>query len=53
MKLFDLFEAETCLTAITRFNARRGKSATILSDNGTNFVGAAEKLKDCINAWNQ
>ena len=40
-------EAETCLTAITRFIARRGKPATILSDNGTNFVG------DCINAWNQ
>ena len=32
-------EAETCLTASTRFIARRGKPATILSDKGTNFVG--------------
>ena len=46
-------EAETCLTAITRFIARRGKPATILSDNGTNFVGAAKEMRDCINAWNQ
>ena len=45
-------EAETCLTAITRFIARRGKPATILSNNGTNFVGAAKEMRDCINAWN-
>ena len=46
-------EAETCLTAITRFIARRGKPATILSNNGTNFVGAANEMRDCISAWNQ
>ena len=46
-------EAETCFTAITRFIARRGKPATILSDNGTNFVDAAKEMRDCINAWNQ
>ena len=46
-------EAETCLTAITRFIARRGKPATILNDNGTDFVGAAKEMRDCINAWNQ
>ena len=46
-------EAETCLTAITRFIARRGKPATILNDNGTNFVGAAKEMRDCINACNQ
>ena len=44
-------EAETCLTAITRFIARRGKPATFLSDNGTNFVGAAKEMRGCINAW--
>ena len=46
-------EAETCLTAITRFTARRNKPAIILSNNGTNFVGAAKEMRDCINAWNQ
>ena len=45
-------EAETCLTAITRFIAQRGKPATILSDNGMNFVGAAKEMRDCLNAWN-
>ena len=33
-------EAETCLTAITRLIARRGKRA-------------AKEMRDCINAWNQ
>ena len=46
-------EAETSLTAITRFIARRSKPSTYLSDNGTNFVGAAREMRDCINAWNQ
>ena len=43
-------EAETSLTAITGFIARRGKHATILSDNPTNFAGAANEMRDCINA---
>ena len=53
IKVVPSLEAETCLTAITRFIARRGKPATILSDNGTNFVGAAKEMTDCMNAWNQ
>ena len=45
--------AKTCLTAITRFIARRSKPTTILIDIGTNFVGAACIMIDCINDWNQ
>ena len=43
-------EAETWLNAITRFIAQRGKPATILSNNGTNFVGAAKEMRDSLNA---
>ena len=53
IEIVPSFEAETCLTAISQFIARRRKPATILSDNGTNFVGAAKEMRDCINAWNQ
>ena len=35
-------EAETGLTAITRFIARR-----ILSDNGSKFLGTAKEMRDC------
>ena len=38
-------DTESCLAAVTRFIARRGYPKTIISDNGTNFVGAAKELK--------
>ena len=34
------FDTDSCLNAIMRFNARKGKPNTIISNNGTNFVGA-------------
>ncbi|KAB0798114.1 hypothetical protein PPYR_09107 [Photinus pyralis] len=36
------------LMALRRFAARRGKPAKIYSDNGSNFVGANNKLKDFL-----
>lgn len=36
---------EAFMAALRRFFARRGKSAHIYSDNGTNFVGAAKKIE--------
>ena len=38
-------ETESCLAEVTRFIARRGYTNTIISDNGTNFVGAANELR--------
>ena len=46
-------DTDSCLVAINRFIARRGKPATIISDNGTNFVGSARELREYINSWNK
>ena len=46
-------DTDSCLVATNRFIDRRGKPTTIISDNGTNFVGSARELKEYINSWNQ
>ena len=42
-------DIESCLAALTRFIARLGYPNTIISDNGTNFVGAANELEAFMN----
>ena len=44
-------DTESCLAAVTRFIARRGYPHTISSDNGANFLGAANELKSFMNEW--
>ena len=46
-------DTESCLAAVTRFTARRGYPSTIISDNGTSFVGAANELKAFKNEWDK
>ena len=46
-------DIESCLAAATRFIARRGYPNTIISDTGTNFVGAAKELKAFMNEWDK
>ena len=46
-------DTESCLAAVTRFIARRGYPSTIISENGTNFVGTANELKAFKNEWDQ
>ena len=41
-----------CFMGVGRFIARRG-TLTIMSDNGTNFVGAQKELLACIESWNK
>ena len=50
---YTSLDTETCLAAVTRFIARRGYPNTIISDNGTNFVGAANELKEFMNEWDK
>ena len=44
---------DSCLNAIMRFIARIGKPVKMISDNGTNFVGAERELAEYIAAWNK
>ena len=44
---------DSCLNAIMRFIARRGKPNTIISDNGTNFVGAEREFAEYVAEWNK
>ena len=46
-------DTDSCLNAIMRFIARRSKSNTIISDNGTNFVGAEQEFAEYLAAWNK
>ena len=44
-------DTDACMMVVTRFMARRGKPHRVISDNGTNFVGAAQDFKECFSQW--
>ena len=44
MELVSSLSKDDCIMALKRFIARRGMPAKILSDNGTNFLGARNDL---------
>ena len=46
-------DTSSCVMAVERFIARRGTPTTIMSDNGTNFVGAQKELLACAECWNK
>ena len=41
-------DTDSCLMAVRRMMARRGKAAIIWSDNGTNFVGSERELREAL-----
>ena len=47
------FDTDSCLKAIMRFIVRRSKPIKMISDNGTNFVGADREFKEYVSAWNK
>lgn len=46
LELVSDLTSEACIAALKRFNARRGFCASLHSDNGTNFVGTNNELKE-------
>ena len=53
IEIVPKLDTDCCLYAIMRFIARRGKPVIMISDNGTNFVGAEKELAEYIAAWNK
>ena len=45
-------DTSSCVMGVERFIARRGTPTAIMSDNGTNFVGAQKELLACAESWN-
>ena len=48
LELVDSLDTAACIDAVHRFVARRGQPQSIISDNGTNFVGAAREFKEAF-----
>ena len=45
MEIVPKLDTESCLNAIMRFIAPRGKQLKLISDNETNFIGANRDFK--------
>ena len=48
LEIAHSLDTNSCLMAIRRMIAKRGKPANIWSDNGTNFVGAEKELREAV-----
>ena len=46
-------DTDSFINAFTRMVARRGKPTYVVSDNGTNFVGAERELRELVEAFDQ
>lgn len=53
LEIVHSLSTPSCIMAIRRFVARRGAPITFCSDNGSNFVGASNLLKEQLQAINE
>ena len=42
-------DTDNCLNALERFTSRRETPSEIISDNGTNFKGAVNEMRELVN----
>ena len=53
IEIVPKLDTDSCLNAIMRYIAPKGKPVKMISDNGTNFVGAERELAEYIQARNK
>lgn len=53
LEIAHFLTRDSFIHALRRLVCRRGNVKSLLSDNGTNFIGANKELKDSINQWNR
>ena len=52
LEVCHTLSSDSCILALQRFISRRGRPQSIISDNGTNFVGCNNELKALLDLWN-
>lgn len=50
LEVADSLNTDACINALRRFICRRGQVSHIISDNGTNFIGAERELREALAA---
>ncbi len=53
LELANSLDTDACINALRRFISRRGQVEHLLSDNGTNFIGAERELREALSSLNQ
>lgn len=53
IEVAQALDTDSFLCAFFRFAARRGNPSKLYSDNGTNFKGAEQDIKQCLRKWDQ
>jgi len=53
LEVLTSLDKDALINALTRFSARRGTPRTMISDNGTNMVGADRELRAAMRLWKE